>query len=44
MLYLAEDQNMISNTEMEEMKKMAMSLSKMIGALISSSLKNNKEE
>lgn len=43
MLYLAEDQNMISKTEMEEMKKMALSVSKMIGALIASTLRNNKE-
>ena len=44
MLVLAEDQKMISKTEMEEMKKMAMSVSKMIGALIASSLRNNEEE
>jgi hypothetical protein len=44
MLYLAEDQKMISKTEIEEMKKMAMSVSKMIGALIASSLRNNEEE
>jgi four helix bundle protein len=44
MLYLAEDQKMISKTEMEEMKKKALSVSKMIGALIASSLRNNEEE
>ncbi len=41
MLYIAEDQNMINNAEKNEIQKIAISVSKMIGSLINTSKKNS---
>ena len=40
MLHLAEEQNMITDAEKNEIQKLAMSVSKMIGSLINTSKKN----
>lgn len=44
MLYIAEDQNMINNAEKKEIQQIAMSVSKMIGSLITTSKKNSEKE
>lgn len=44
MLHLAEDQNMVKAEEKEEVIKLAISVSKMIGSLITTSKKNNEKD
>ena len=41
MLYLAKDQQMLNDNEMEKIKKLSLEISKMIGALIASSKRNS---